>query len=158
MPFSPVTPILMELSALPTTRSNMSACHPCRKGFIQQPTPIPAYCCLLLPRGTHKSLRENRKDGRGGGDRTHRRISGFLWHCFYAATNQSKEIGRRSVAPGPPGTFLSPGCFLRQRGPEEDFPQQCRIDARESASSSGIKVNRELEDFVLRHIRNVKKL
>ena len=28
-----------------------------------------SYCCLLLPRGSHKSCRVNEKAGRGGGDR-----------------------------------------------------------------------------------------
>lgn len=49
MPLSPVTPILLERSALPTTRSSMSACHPCRKSLVllKDRRSCTAYCPLL---------------------------------------------------------------------------------------------------------------
>src|SRR5216684_439558 len=47
-----------------------SACHPCREIHLLSADALRSYCCLLLPRGSHKSCRVNEKGGRGGGDRT----------------------------------------------------------------------------------------
>jgi hypothetical protein len=48
-----------------------SAFHPCRLYFALTADAIRSYCCLLLPRGSHKSRRVNEKAGRGGGDRNY---------------------------------------------------------------------------------------
>jgi len=53
---------------------------------IRRPTLPTPYCCLLLPRGFRKSLEENEKAGRGGGDRTHELLS------------ESPRVERRSFA------------------------------------------------------------
>jgi hypothetical protein len=49
----------------------VSACHPCREIHLLSADALRSYCCLLLPRGSHKSCKVNEKTGRGGGDRTH---------------------------------------------------------------------------------------
>ena len=46
-----------------------SAGHPCREIHLLSADALRSYCCLLLPRESHKSCRVNEKAGRGGGDR-----------------------------------------------------------------------------------------